>query len=88
MSRPAFTPSTSQRRLLASIERLVGRRAEDDAALTRLIEEADGAGVPIAVIADSAGMERKTVYRRLGRWRTDGDGLGKLVASVDRAGPD
>jgi hypothetical protein len=67
MPRPVFTPDATQRRILAALARLAARRADDDAKLTELIEQADVAGVPIAVIAENADVERKTVYRRLGR---------------------
>lgn len=67
MPRPAFSADTTQQRVLAALARLAERRAADDAKLTELIAEADGLEVPIAVIAESAGTQRKTVYRRLGR---------------------
>ncbi len=67
MPRPAFAPDTAQRRILDALAKLAARRAADDAKLTELVEQADAAGVPIAVIAESADVERKTVYRRLGR---------------------
>jgi hypothetical protein len=67
MARPPFTPNAAQRRTLAALARLAERRAADDARLTELISKADGLGVPVAVIAENAGTQRKTVYRRLGR---------------------
>lgn len=67
MPRPAFAPDTAQRRLLDALARLAERRTADDAELTDLITKADAAGIPILTIADKAEVERKTVYRRLGR---------------------
>jgi hypothetical protein len=67
MPKPAFTPDEEQHRTLAALARLARRRASDDAELTRLIELADGQGIPVAAIAEGAHVERKTVYRRLGR---------------------
>jgi hypothetical protein len=67
MPRPAFIPDATQRRILTALARLAARRSEDEQKLTELVEQADAAGVPIAAIAQSANVERKTVYRRLGR---------------------
>jgi CRP-like cAMP-binding protein len=67
MPRPVFAPDAAQRRILDALAKLAARRAADDAKLTELVEQADAAAVPIAVIAESAAVERKTVYRRLGR---------------------
>lgn len=67
MPRPAFAPDAAQRRILDALARLAERRATDDAKLTELVAEADAAGIPVLTIAESADVERKTVYRRLGR---------------------
>jgi transcriptional regulator of acetoin/glycerol metabolism len=67
MPRPTFTPDDEQRRTLQALARLARRRAKDDEELTRLIAQADSQGIPVAAIAERADVERKTVYRRLGR---------------------
>ncbi len=67
MPRPVFAPNARQRRILDALGRLAARRAADDAKLTELVAAADSLGVPILVIAENAEVERKTVYRRLGR---------------------
>jgi hypothetical protein len=66
MPRAAFSPDANQRRILAELAKLAERRAADDAKLTELVGQAEAAGIPILVIAESAAVERKTVYRRLG----------------------
>lgn len=67
MPRPVFSPNAHQRRILAALAKLATRREADDTKLTTLIEQADAQGIPILTIAESAAVERKTVYRRLGR---------------------
>lgn len=67
MPRPVFSPNALQRRILDALARLAVRRETDDAKLTDLIAKADAQGIPILAIAESAAVERKTVYRRLGR---------------------
>lgn len=67
MPRPVFAPDAQQRRTLDALARLAVRREADDAKLTELIAAADAQGIPILAIAESAAVERKTVYRRLGR---------------------
>lgn len=66
MPRPAFTPNKQQQRILTALERLAQRRAHDEEMLTQFLTEAAELGIPIAVMAESADVERKTVYRRLG----------------------
>jgi hypothetical protein len=67
MPRPPFTPNDDQRRILQALGELAARRAVDDAELTRLIVQADEQNIPVAAIAEGAAVERKTIYRRLGR---------------------
>jgi len=60
-------PTADQNRILLVLERLAARRAADDEKLTQFIAAADVAEVPIQVIAEAAGVDRHTVYKRLGR---------------------
>lgn len=66
MPRPPFIADANQRRVLNELIRNAKRRADEDARFTRLLEQASELGIPIAVIAGAAEVERKTVYRRLG----------------------
>ncbi len=66
MPRPAFVPDAKQRRILTALARLAVRRAHDEEMLTQFLTEAAELGIPVAVMAESADVERKTVYRRLG----------------------
>lgn len=67
MPRPTFTPSDAQRATLAALTRLARRRKKLTEETDALIAEADNQGIPISHIADSIAMERKTVYRHLGK---------------------
>jgi hypothetical protein len=67
MARPSFAPDAAQQRILAALAELATQRAADEARLTDLLRQAEAAGIPILTIAESADVERKTVYRRLGR---------------------
>lgn len=66
MPRPPFIADAPQRRVLRDLIRNAQRRAQEDARLTELLTQANELGIPIAVIAAAAEVERKTVYRRLG----------------------
>lgn len=67
MPRPTFTPSDAQRATLTALARLARRRKKLDEEADALIAKADGQGIPISHIADSAQVQRKTVYRHLGK---------------------
>ncbi|MFC6017193.1 helix-turn-helix domain-containing protein [Plantactinospora solaniradicis] len=67
MPRPTFTPDDAQRATLDAIARLARRREKLDKEMDELIAKAAQQEIPIATIADRAGVERKTVYRHLGR---------------------
>jgi transcriptional regulator of acetoin/glycerol metabolism len=67
MPRPAFAPNDEQRRTLDALARLAARRAKLDQEMDALIAKADAQGIPVATIADRAKVQRKTIYRHLGR---------------------
>ena len=59
---------------IAELVNLLRQRDEIDAAyrerLAKLADRENGPGVPIAYLAAQLGLERKTVYRHLGRSMT------------------
>ena len=65
MPRPTFQPSAEQRATLAALARLAARRAKVEAEVDRLIVQANAQGIPVSHIAESASVQRKTVYKRL-----------------------
>ncbi|MFI2663335.1 helix-turn-helix domain-containing protein [Micromonospora carbonacea] len=67
MPRPTFTPDDTQRATLDALARLARRRKKLDKEADELMVKADEQGIPISWIADTAQVQRKTVYRHLGR---------------------
>ncbi|MGI5247522.1 hypothetical protein [Dactylosporangium sp. CA-139066] len=67
MARPAFTPDDDQRKTLAVLARIAAARAKLDVEADGAIKRAKEQDIPIAHIAETLGVERKTVYRHLGR---------------------
>lgn len=70
MSRAAFTPNDDQRNLLAALRLVHRKAAEAEAEYKRLLAECAEADIPIAKLAQELGIQRKTVYRHLGRSMT------------------
>ncbi|MET8278338.1 hypothetical protein [Micromonospora sp. NPDC005174] len=67
MPRPTFTPDEAQRVTLDALARLARRRKRLDREADELMAKADGQGIPVSWIADTAQVQRKTVYRHLGK---------------------
>lgn len=67
MARPAFTPDDEQGKTLAVLARIAAARAKLDAEADEAIHLANDQHIPIARIAETLNVERKTVYRHLGR---------------------
>lgn len=67
MPRPTFTPDDAQRATLDALTRLARRRKKLDKETDELMSKAEEQGIPISWIADTAQVQRKTVYRHLGR---------------------
>ncbi|MGS2615142.1 hypothetical protein ACVCAH_11545 [Micromonospora sp. LZ34] len=67
MPRPTFTPDDAQRATLDALARLARRRKKLDEEADALMAKADEQGIPVSWIADHAQVQRKTVYRHLGR---------------------
>jgi len=56
-----------QKRLLAALAGVVEKRRRNDAEYEDLLVQCKAADIPIAHIADTAGVQRKTIYSQLGR---------------------
>jgi len=70
MSRPPWSPNADQRRLLVAVKRAHAKKAQVDAEYKKALADAAAAEIPILHIANEIGVERKTVYRNLGRSMT------------------
>ncbi len=67
MARPAFTPDDEQSKTLVVLARIAAARAKLDTDADLAIKKANDQQIPIARIAETLKVERKTVYRHLGR---------------------
>jgi transcriptional regulator of acetoin/glycerol metabolism len=67
MARPAFTPDDEQRKTLDVLARIAAARARLDDEADATIKKAKRQDIPVSRIAETLGVERKTVYRHLGR---------------------
>ena len=70
MAKPFWEPTPEQRRILAAIKRAAAKRDEAEAAYRRQLAVGTEAAIPITYIAEALGVERKTVYRHLGKKMT------------------
>lgn len=68
--RAPFTPSDDQRKKLAALKWAHHKAAEAEAEYKALLAECAEADIPIARLAQELGIQRKTVYRHLGRSMT------------------
>lgn len=69
--RGAWNPDEEQKRLLAALKRAYKKADETQAEARRLLNECHHqAGIPVARLAEELELERKTVYRHLGRSMT------------------
>jgi hypothetical protein len=67
----SFTPSDQQKQKIAAAIRAAKRRDEADAEYRRLLNELHHDDkVPVAHLAEVFDVERKTIYRHLGRSMT------------------
>jgi transcriptional regulator of acetoin/glycerol metabolism len=67
MPRSPWSPNSDQTRLLAALHRAAEKRAAAEAELRAALAACEQADIPIARLAKELGVERKTVYRYLGR---------------------
>lgn len=70
MARPPWSPDDSQKKLIAAVKRAARKRADAEAEYKEALAAAAAADVPIARLAEELDVERKTVYRHLGRSMT------------------
>lgn len=67
MPRSPWSPNADQTRLLAALKRDAEAREKAEEQYRTRLAECEQAGIPIRRLADELGVERKTVYRHLGR---------------------
>jgi hypothetical protein len=67
MARAPWAPNDEQKKMLAALKALARRRDAVEAAYKKQLAECAAAGIPVARLADDLAVERKTVYRHLGR---------------------
>lgn len=67
MTRNPWVPSPTQAKLLAALREADSERKASDARYRALLAECSAAQIPIARIAAEVDVERKTIYRHLGR---------------------
>jgi len=71
MAKQRYSPDDEVAAEIAAAVELFQRKQEIDAqykaALSKLADRENGRGVPIAHLAAALGVERKTIYRHLGR---------------------
>jgi hypothetical protein len=68
--RPPWTPDDDQKKLLAALKRAHAKMGDAEAEYKRLLAECAAADIPVARLADTVEVERKTIYRHLGRSMT------------------
>jgi hypothetical protein len=67
VARPRFSPSADQRRAINWLAKLARRQTQTAGLIDLAIGDAAEQDIPVSVIADTLGWQRKTVYRHLGR---------------------
>jgi hypothetical protein len=67
VAKPPWTPTPQQAKLWAAYKRALRAREDAEATYRKILAECDAAGIPIAHLADEAKVQRKTIYRHLGR---------------------
>ena len=70
VARPPWTPDAEQAKLLATLAAAAESREKAEAAYREALAECAAADVPVKVLAERLNVERKTVYRHLGRSMT------------------
>lgn len=70
VARPPWTPDAEQAKLLAVLEAAAAAREKAEAAYRDALAKCAAADVPIKILAERLEIERKTVYRHLGRSMT------------------
>lgn len=70
MAKPAFTPDDNQKRLLATVKRTAKKKEAAEAEYKQALADCAQADIPILRLSEELGVERKTIYRHLGRSMT------------------
>lgn len=70
MPRAAWTPDENQQKLLAAVKRAAKKRDEAEAEYRRILAQCGEAEIPVARLSEELQVERKTIYRHLGRSMT------------------
>lgn len=70
VARSPWVPDDSQRELLARVKAAAQEIAEAEARYKALLTACEESDIPIAHIAAELGVQRKTIYRHLGRSMT------------------
>jgi hypothetical protein len=67
VARPPWAPDDKQAKLLAALKRAATDRDKAEATYRELLAKCAEADIPILRLSDELGVERKTIYRHLGR---------------------
>ena len=70
VARPPWTPDAEQANLLATLKAAAEAREKAEATYRDALAKCAAADVPVKVLAEQLKVERKTVYRHLGRSMT------------------
>ncbi len=70
MAKPTFTPDAAQAELLMALRMAYRKKTDAEADYKRLLADCAEADIPIAKLAAELQVQRKTVYRHLGRSMT------------------
>ncbi len=68
--RAAWTPDEEQKKLIAAIKRAKKKWDEAEVEYKALLAKGGDAGIPVAHLSKELDVERKTIYRHLGRSMT------------------
>lgn len=68
--RAAWTPDDEQKKIIAAIKRAKKKWDDAEVEYKELLAKGGDAGVPVAHLSQELGVERKTIYRHLGRSMT------------------
>jgi len=67
MARSPWAPDAGQAQLLAHLKAAAEEREKAEVKYRKLLADCEAAKIPIARLAEELDVERKTIYRHLGR---------------------
>jgi transcriptional regulator of acetoin/glycerol metabolism len=70
MAKAPFTPDDHQKKLLAAVKRAAKKKEAADAEYKEALAQCAQANIPVLRLSEELGVERKTIYRHLGRSMT------------------